>query len=414
MDIEICPCGKVADFVRKTQFVGDHFFCAECARQEEEFLVDDSYKIWCRLFNKPYKIYSDNIEESALEQFHSAMRLDWVVQGALMPDAHTGYSLPIGAVIATKGKIVPSWVGYDIGCGMCAIPTSFDAGKVIDHSDEIFAGIYDNVPTGYSNRKDRVFINFNNVMTSDMRKIYDDKNGDYAIGTLGSGNHFIEIGKDEDNRVWVVVHSGSRGVGHGCASHYMRIASGDGKAREGHLALDVESDDGQNYIMDLLFCQEYALINRKHIVKSVIKVLSSYMDGDGDWDNLINRNHNHAEYKNGLWIHRKGATHADKGMSGVIPGNMRDGSFIVVGKGNQESLCSSSHGAGRVMGRKKAKNTVSMDDFIDSMSGIKAKVAESTKDESPMAYKNIFEVMDMQKDLVEVSHHIRPIINIKA
>jgi tRNA-splicing ligase RtcB len=132
------------------------------------------------------------------------------------------------------------------------------------------------------------------------------------------------------------------------------------------------------------------------------------------WDALINRNHNHAVQKDGLWIHRKGATHAEEGMMGVIPGNMRDGAFIVRGKGNPNSLWSSSHGAGRVMGRKQAEREVNLDQFRESMVGITAKVEQGTIDESPFAYKDIFSVMDMQKDLVEVEHHIRPIINVKG
>jgi tRNA-splicing ligase RtcB len=132
------------------------------------------------------------------------------------------------------------------------------------------------------------------------------------------------------------------------------------------------------------------------------------------WDSVINRNHNHAVFEHGLWIHRKGATHAEHGMLGVIPGNMRDGSFIVCGTGEPEALWSSSHGAGRVMGRAQANRELNLEDFAMTMSGVVAKVDESTLDEAPMAYKNIFDVMEMQKDLVKVVHHIRPLINVKG
>ena len=162
------------------------------------------------------------------------------------------------------------------------------------------------------------------------------------------------------------------------------------------------------------FCLEYALENRMRILQKVEHAISKYCSGNILKDSLVNRNHNHAELKDGLWIHRKGATHAEDGMMGVIPGNMKDGSFIVRGKGNQNSLCSSSHGAGRVMSRSKAKTNISMDDFKNSMNGIVAKVDNGTLDESVFAYKNIFEVMENQKDLVDVVNYIKPIINIKG
>lgn len=214
-----------------------------------------------------------------------------------------------------------------------------------------------------------------------------------------------------------MVHSGSRNVGHKIATHYMKLASGDGKAREGHYALNVDSAEGQDYIHDLAFGLQFALDNRLMIVGRVINgIRHKGVAGQGLFGELINRNHNHAELKDGLWIHRKGATHAELGMMGVIPGNMRDGSFIVRGKGNPDSLCSSSHGAGRVMGRTEAKSKLNMEEFIATMQerGIQARVENATLDEAPMAYKDVFQVMADQTDLVEVVHHVKPIINIKG
>jgi tRNA-splicing ligase RtcB len=152
------------------------------------------------------------------------------------------------------------------------------------------------------------------------------------------------------------------------------------------------------------------------MIRRLIDTIQTFCTGEGDedGDELINRNHNHAEEKDGLWIHRKGATHAELGMLGVIPGNMQDGSFIVQGKGNPESLCSSSHGAGRIKSRKQAKKDISMADFEKQMEGITARVNESVLDEAPGAYKNIHEVMALQKDLVDILHHVKPIINIKG
>ncbi len=238
------------------------------------------------------------------------------------------------------------------------------------------------------------------------------------LGTLGSGNHFIELGFDEGEQVWIIVHSGSRGLGHDVAGHYMKLASGDGKAREGHFGFDVNSINGQAYLQDMNFCMAYALENRKQIIGRVLDIIAETIPDQPlarmNKTLLINRNHNHAEFKHGMWIHRKGATQAEDGMSGVIPGNMRDGSFIVEGLGNPDSLWSSSHGAGRILGRRKAKQLLSLDQFRKTMAGIKAKVTNGTLDESPFAYKDIFQIMDSQADMIKILHHIKPIINIKA
>jgi tRNA-splicing ligase RtcB len=194
----------------------------------------------------------------------------------------------------------------------------------------------------------------------------------------------------------------------------VRLADPDNKVRDGHHGFRVESDHGQAYINDLNWALQFALENRKQMMAAVIQAMQKHCDGSAAWDSLINRNHNHAEERDGLWIHRKGATHAEEGMMGVIPGNMRDGSFIVRGKGNPDALWSSSHGAGRVMGRKQATKELSTEDFVETMQGVIALVGDSTLDESPMAYKDIFEVMRLQADLVKVVAHVKPIINIKG
>lgn len=364
--------------------------------------------------NKPYKIYAESIESEAIEQFSSAMNQEFTVRGALMPDVHTGYSLPIGAVIATKNVIVPAWVGYDIGCGMMAIKTSIKKEQITDEiKTKIFDNIYRDIPMGMGREReyaiDRDFCSIERtpLMDSILQKNIK------QCGSLGSGNHFLEIGHDTHDNIWAIVHSGSRGVGHMVATYYMRLASNTDKAKEGHFGLRTDTQEGKDYIMDMGFCLEFALINREIMLRQVIDIFDKYFNNYVISD-VINENHNHAEYKDGLWIHRKGATHADKGMKGVIPGNMRDGSFIVEGLGNEEALCSSSHGAGRIMSRTKAKKAFSLEEFSREMTGIVSKISNGTLDESPMAYKNIFEVMEQQKDLVKVIEHIRPLINIKA
>jgi len=412
---------------------------------------------------KKIKVYGDIETPSVLDaisQLTDFMKDSLVIESAaLMPDCHKGYSVPIGTVFASRDTIFPSAVGYDIGCGMCAFKLGAFKKNVEENSREIFDLIYEKIPVGFNTNK--TITDYSTYgLTGEGTKIAHKKNYRNALGSLGGGNHFIEIGYDENDSIWIVIHSGSRGVGHGIASHYMIVASSDttklkeefdnsehakkllkynkdsynisrdkfikkrvGRLRpkEGHYSLDVNSRDGKDYIQDLDWCLDFALANRKKMMVKVIDIiysvisLKSYITPVNlTGKNFINRNHNHAQLKDGLWIHRKGATHAEKGMLSVIPGNMRDGSFIVKGKGNPDSLYSSSHGAGRVLGRIQARKSLNCEEFKDSMKGITAKINDKTLDESPMAYKNIFDVMDQQKDLVEIITHIKPLINIKG
>ena len=405
--------------------------------------------------DKEINIFANNVDKSAMDQFMSAMVQPFSVKGALMPDVHKGYSLPIGAVVATEGAIIPAWVGYDIGCGMCALKLiGIEKRYIEENSKKIFDAIYKEIPVGRNiNEGADIFCSLEGL-TYEGRVIAVKKRYRHAMGSLGGGNHFIEIGYDEDDSIWVIIHSGSRGVGHGIASHYMTLASCNvemlekefdlksalikkhnpekyddyktkyianqqrkAKPKEGHYSFDVESQNGKDYIQDLEWCLEYALDNRKNMMARVIEVIEEVLNISAyktDLSKLINRNHNHATLKDGLWIHRKGATHAEEGMMGVIPGNMKDGSFIVRGKGNPDSLYSSSHGAGRSMSRNEAHKTLNIDEFEESMVGIIAPVGPATLDESPKAYKNIYEVMRLQSDLVEIIAHVKPLINIKG
>ena len=373
---------------------------------------------------KPFKVYGTNIEQEALDQFHDTMAQDYVVKGACMPDAHKGYTLNIGGVVACKGVIVPSYVGYDIGCGMCAIPTGFNVEDIRTNKEAILNQLYRDIPTGFSRRQYPAFeiMDMVNVpCTEFLNKLIVSTEAPTQLGTMGGNNHFIEIGySTEDEEVWIITHSGSRNLGKMVASHYMALASNTEREKEGHFPLDVNSQDGKDYIIDLSYCLEFALLNRRLIIEQTYQAINHVLFQsrfrDHGLNSLVNRNHNHAELKDGLWIHRKGATHADLGMLGVIPGNMRDGSFIVRGLGNPESLCSSSHGAGRVRGRSAAHREVSLEDFQNQMKDSECRVviAESTLEEAPDNYKNIFEVMELQKDLVEVVSHIKPLVTIKA
>jgi tRNA-splicing ligase RtcB len=370
---------------------------------------------------KPHKIFAENPDPAAMGQFYEAMKLDCVVKGAVMPDIHKGYALPIGAVVATEGVIFPSWCGYDIGCGCVGIKTAnLDKRFILDHKTEIFNKIFELVPTGvgkYYDKPVEYMCASLSLYTDRLAKLYHEKKADTHIGTLGSGNHFIEIGYDETDSIWVVVHSGSRGLGHAVASAYMALAAEGKNNIEDHHGFRVDSELGLDYIIDMNFCLEFALVSRRVIARRALIAVKKA--GGCSWSDVftepfVDRSHNHIVERDGLWIHRKGATHAEKDMMGVIPGNMRDGSFIVRGLGNPESLWSSSHGAGRVLSRTQAKKSIKLETLQEQMSGIAAKTDQSVLDEAPDAYKNIFEVMGLQKDLVEIVHYIKPIISCKG
>lgn len=343
------------------------------------------------------RIFAEILEDEALAQMESAMELDFVEDGALMPDAHTGYDLPIGAVVATDGVVVPAWVGYDIGCGMTALKLDIKE-EDLDSIPVVKSRMESVVPTGWDchDKAQDSELDFGDLVCQD----FDRDRALRQLGTLGGGNHFLEVGFGRDGFLWIIVHSGSRGLGHRVATWYIKNCAKH---------LDVGSTDGESYRQDLEFCLQYALESRKLMVERAAECLPTAKVLD-----FVNRNHNHAELKDGRWIHRKGATHAEDGMMGVIPGNMRDGSFIVRGKGNPDWLCSSSHGAGRVLGRKAAKRELDVKEFEEAMAGICADVSPDTLDESPMAYKNIFDVMDLQSDSVEIVDYVKPLLNIKG
>lgn len=380
--------------------------------------------------NKIITNFALNPDENTLKQFDECCSREYVIKASLMPDAHSGYVAPIGSVLVTKDYVVPSWVGYDIGCGMIAC--RFDGKDLVDrvriNSDKIYDKVKEMVPMGMGkvnhiqNVSDKTKTEFKNLLykfktgphNQEVFRFLKNKALSH-LGSLGEGNHFIELGFDDENSLWLVVHSGSRGVGHTVATHYMKQASGTEKNFEDTYPLEVNSDKGQEYLNILDFGLEFALLNRLEMAYKVRDALRKVLEENSiDFELWTNKNHNHAIFENGYYIHRKGATPAKKDERGVIPANMRDGSFLVIGKGNIDFLESSSHGAGRVLSRKDAKLKINMDEFKDSMEGIKGTVNENTLDEAPFAYKNIYDVMDAQKTSVEIYKHIKPIINWKG
>jgi len=419
--------------------------------------------------NTPYKIYAELLDSTAQQQFLDVLHEPYVTYGALMPDAHAGYTMPIGGVCATKNMVVPQFVGFDIGCGMCAYKTDYTKEQIEANAEVIYNNIVEKIPLGFKTHKNHQPLKIDLPLTDFADHVLQ-TTGLKQVGTLGGGNHFIEVGYGADEKAWIVIHSGSRGFGHKIASHYMlqaylaknpheeklkkivddfkernekfkeRNPEGFEKAlkkftikqtaeisRKSNLdnikeilPLDVNSQLGKDYIKDQNFALQFAIENRKRMIATINDIMNEVLGGEFEFQDqnevrFINRNHNHADYdeKRDEWIHRKGATHAEVGMRGVIPGNMRDGSFVVIGKGNADSLASSSHGAGRVMSRKKAKQNISLEDFEASMLGITGTVDENTLDESPFAYKDIFEVMSLQEELVDVEEHIKVLINVK-
>lgn len=404
---------------------------------------------------KNVNIFAEYVEPEALEQFYKAMALPENVEGALMPDVHAGYTLPIGAVVKSKGKIFPSYVGYDIGCGVASVQLNVKVPS-FGELEKIKEEILKKVPVGpHIHKNVKREWNLYKEGTEIAQRAYKEK-GYLQFGTLGGGNHFLELGKDENGLLWITVHSGSRGFGYAIAKEYMTLAAIANtdeeryakefeeknrwrehnpekweeakkefiyrrvRARlktnlEGHFGLDIDSELGQNYLKDMNLALQFALDNRLAMIDAAVSAIEKVLGVKANRLFFVNRNHNHAEVvEGGFVIHRKGATHAEDGMHGVIPGNMRDGCFIVKGKGHAPALCSSSHGAGRVLSRQKAKSEISFEALKREMEGIVTNVTPSTVDEAPMAYKNIFEVMEMQKDMVEVLYHIRPVLNIKG
>ncbi len=372
--------------------------------------------------------FASDADSETLKQFKECCSEKFVVAAALMPDAHLGYVAPIGAVLVTKDYIVPSWVGFDIGCGLIAVKIKGKdiVQKVKDNADAIYDKVKRRIPMGMGeiNNEWDVTEKTKKEFTELLRKFEKgphDKNihnflkstAIKHLGTLGGGNHFIELDSYKDE-LWLIIHSGSRGIGHKLAGKYMKKAAESETDYERTFPLNVKSQLGKEYLNVLDFGLEYALLNRLEMSYKIVEVLENVLKEKLKINLWVNKNHNHAIIEKGKYIHRKGATPSKKDELGIIPANMRDGSYLVKGLGNSQFLNSSSHGAGRVISRKKAKETFSMDEFKKSMQGIKGTIEKETIDESPMAYKDINKVMEAQKKSVKIIKHIKPIINWKG
>lgn len=372
----------------------------------------------------PIKLWLDNIESGALEQAKNIANLrfawKWI---AIMPDCHQGYGMPIGGVMATKdGVIVPNAVGVDIGCGMVASKTNITEIDT-DTIKQVLGEIRKTVPVGFNHNKEKQdWDGFDKA--PDLPVIQRElESAKKQLGTLGGGNHFIELQKGSDGHIWIMLHSGSRNFGLKVAVEY------HDKAKElcERWISDIPSPDlsflpmdtklGEDYFQAMNYCLDFALASRSLMMDRSMASLNMFTGAVEE--DRINIHHNYAamehHYNKNVLVHRKGATRARKGQVGIIPGSMGTNSYIVLGLGNKESFMSCSHGAGRVMGRNQAKKELVLEDEQKRMAGVVHGLRNKNDlDEAPSAYKDIDTVMENQSDLVEVAVTLSPLGNIKG
>lgn len=380
----------------------------------------------------PVKMWLEDIEPGALEQIEHLAKLPFAFKHiAIMPDSHQGYGMPIGGVLATQGVIIPNAVGVDIGCGMCAVKTSLTE---IDTETlkKIMGEIRKQIPVGFNKHKEyqeNVMPNSDYFWNTVNYPICfkEEENAMISIGTLGGGNHFIEIQKGSDGHIWIMIHSGSRNLGKTIADYYNNIAIElnekwhSSVPKEWELAfLPEDSEEGQAYIREMNYAVEFAFANRKLMMERVIKCFSRNVEAFTT-EPMINIAHNYVKkekhFGKEVWVHRKGATLASEETIGIIPGSQGTKSYIVKGKGNIHSFKSCSHGAGRKIGRNVAQKTLNLEEEIkklDDMGVLHAIRGSKDLDEAPGAYKNIDEVMKNQEDLVEILVELQPLAVIKG
>jgi tRNA-splicing ligase RtcB len=374
--------------------------------------------------------WASDIDPGTIRQAEKTARLP-IVDGhiALMPDAHVGIGATVGSVIPTAGAVIPSAVGVDIGCGMVATELDVTEDQLPDNLEPLLSRIEKAIPAGVGKGHDQVARNAERWLAANQPAT--DLAGDRTtkvlkqFGTLGSGNHFFELCVDERTRVWVVLHSGSRGIGNQLAQAH--IAKARKLAKEAMLSLeDMDlayfvqgTAEFEAYIADMLWAQDYARANRDQMMDNAVGEVFSFL-GYGAEIRRINCHHNFTQQEvhagRQVWITRKGAIKADRGDLGVIPGSMGTRSYIVAGKGNPVSWNSCSHGAGRRHSRTQARKLFTSADLAAQMAGKVwlSRRAEALVDEIPAAYKDIDQVMADQADLVEVRHMLRQVLNYKG
>lgn len=380
------------------------------------------------------------VEHAAENQLRNVASLPFIHSHiAVMPDVHFGRGATVGSVIPTKGAIIPAAVGVDIGCGMMAVQTSLTASDLPDSLSAVRSEIERKVPVGNGPggdfkdsptasgsvlRKSGLAERLETILAKHP-KIRGDKL-QKQLGTLGGGNHFIELCLDEADGVWVMLHSGSRGTGNLVGTYFIERAREELLRRElGYhvpdrdLAFFMEGEPlFDDYVEAVLWAQDYARANRQLMMERVLYALREQLPPFHLGKHAVNCHHNYVErethFGETVWLTRKGAVRAREGELGIIPGSMGARSFIVRGKGNAESFCSCSHGAGRTMSRAEAKRRFTLDDHIAATAGVECRKDEGVIDETPMAYKDIDAVMAAQSDLVEIVHTLKQIVCVKG
>ena len=364
----------------------------------------------------------------------------WV---AAMPDVHLGKGATVGSVIPTLGAVIPAAVGVDIGCGMMAVKTSLQAKDLPESLRQVRLAIEAAVPHGRSKQLrggrdkgswgetpkdvDQAWLPLMKQfdVLQEKHPVLKNTNNINHLGTLGTGNHFIEICLDEAETVWVMLHSGSRGVGNRIGTHFIQLAKKDMEKWHIHLPdkdlayLPEGTDHFDEYVEAVEWAQQFARVNRQVMMARVIQAMKVSLGVEFDASmEAVNCHHNYVSRENhfgsNVWLTRKGAVSARQGQLGIIPGSMGARSYIVRGLGNEDSFCGCSHGAGRVMSRTKAKQLVSLEEHVKATEGVECRKDKDVIDETPAAYKNIDTVMEAQKDLVEVVYTLKQVVCVKG
>lgn len=389
-------------------------------------------------YGVPIKIYTQDIETEAIEQLRKIAQLDFIYPHvAVMPDVHLGIGATVGSVIPTRQAIIPAAVGVDIGCGMNAVRLSLSAAQLPDDLKRLRSEIERKVPVGFALHK-QVKAKSSTLSPLEKRlKVITDKhpgllrmlrNFDQTwqkqLGTLGGGNHFIELCLDEQDQVWVMLHSGSRGLGNCIGTYFIERAKKEAQHRFGHVPdkdlsyFAAGSASFDDYIEAVQWAQDYAFENRREMMRLILEAIRPHLPGFQLSKEAVNCHHNYVQqeqhFGEQVWVTRKGAIRAGQDELGIIPGSMGAKSYIVKGKGNPDSFCSCSHGAGRRMSRSKAKRLFDSDDIAQQTAGIECRKDTGVVDEIPAAYKDIDTVMANQADLVDVVHTLKQIICIKG
>lgn len=395
-----------------------------------------------RTFNKgkvPVRVWTDDIESEAIDQLLNVSRLPFIHHHvAAMPDVHAGIGATVGSVIPTLGAIVPAAVGVDIGCGMNAVRLSLRADQLPDSLHRVRGRIEGAVPVGFDQHKaDPVKRSTITPLARGLERIIErnpaigrmQKQRPYDVwvrqlGTLGGGNHFIELCLDENDDVWIMLHSGSRGIGNAIGRYFISLAKKDLERQLGtlphkDLAYFTEGTEHfDDYVEAVSWAQEYAWINRREMMRLIVEALRDILPPFEATREAINCHHNYVtreeHFGAEVYVTRKGAIRAGDGELGIIPGSMGARSYIVSGKGSRVAFCSCSHGAGRRMSRTAAKRAFNQRDLEQQTEGVECRKDKGVIDEIPGAYKDIDTVMANQDDLVEVVHTLKQVLCVKG